>query len=49
LAKTSKNKFLFFKILQNEAQAGDGFGSNGHKYVDRLSYFKELPKKWLKF
>jgi hypothetical protein len=48
LAKTSKNKFLFFKTLQNEAQAGDGFGSNGHKYVDRLSYFKELPKKWPK-
>ncbi len=45
----SKNKYLFLKTLQNEAQAGDGFGSNGHKYVDRLSYFKGLAKKWPKF
>ncbi len=36
--------FCAFEItLQNEAQAGDGFGSNGHKYVDRLSYFEGLP------
>ncbi len=40
---------VFFKTLQNEAHDGDGFGPNGHKYVDRLSYFKGLPKKWPKF
>jgi hypothetical protein len=35
----------FFKPVQNEAQVVNGFGSNGRKYVDRLSYYEGPPKK----
>jgi hypothetical protein len=34
--KREKINEFFFKPLQNEAQAVNGFGSNGRKYVVRL-------------